>query len=130
MSQKISYVLGVFFLGALAFVIWNNPVAAGSSEQAGRIRSLAAVGANPFAVVAPSNEVKNSGTLFTVSCPWVSSAQLYSTAPQLSSCKPAACPSTSITVGDGGCVTTAVGGNGGSTAPVYSAGYCYSLCSY
>jgi hypothetical protein len=129
MSQKISYILGTFFLVALAFVIWNNPVAPGSSEQAGRVRSLAAVGANSFSVAALSSEGKSSGTLFTVSCPWVSMAQLQSLAPQLSSCTPAACPGNSIEVGDGGCVVTSLGSNGGSTTPIYTVGHCSRICS-
>ena len=124
MSQKLlsflPQILGIVFLAALAFLIWSNPGAEGTN-------SLAAVGAAPFSLSSLSSESGN--TFFTVSCPWVSTAPLQSLAPQVGSCEPASCPATASEIADGGCVATSVGTNGGNTTPVYTAGYCYRLCS-
>lgn len=126
MSQKLlsslPQILGVVFLVALAFLIWSNP-------GAGSTNSLAAVGATPFSLGSLSSDNGSTSTLFAVSCPWVSVAQLQSTAPQLSSCKPAACPESSTEVGDAGCIVTSLGTNGGNATPIHTAGYCSRICS-
>ncbi|MDO8654839.1 MAG: hypothetical protein Q7R48_00160 [bacterium] len=126
MSQKLlsslPQILGVVFLVALAFLIWNNPGARNSNR-------LAAVGTTPFSLGSLSSESGNGSTLFAISCPWVSSAQLQSSAPQLSSCKPAACPESSTEVADAGCVVTSLGTNGGNTTPIHTAGSCSRICS-
>ncbi len=124
MSQKLLssllQILGVAFLVALAFLIWKNPGTRSAN-------SFAAVGAVPFSLSSLSSE--SGSTLFTVSCPWVSTAPLQSLAPQVSSCEPASCPETASEIANGGCVTTAVGTNGGNTTPVYTTGYCSRFCS-
>ena len=126
MSQKILssllHILGVAFLVALAFLIWKNPGTGGAN-------SFAAVGSAPFSLSSLSSESGNGSTLFTVSCPWVSTTPLQSLAPQVSSCEPASCPETASEIANGGCVATAVGTNGGNTTPVYTAGYCSRFCS-
>ena len=124
LSSSFPQLLGVVFLVALAFIIWSNP---GVSKESGA-NSLAAVGASPFSMGTLSSE-EGTKTLFTVSCPWVSAAQLQTASPQVGSCEPASCPETASKVADGGCVVTSVGSNGGGSTSIHTAGYCYRICS-
>lgn len=117
LSSFLPIAVGIALLFAIVLLLWPQGVLNKGGTGGGAIGL-------PFLSIGGTE----NPTVASLSCAWVSGAQLEGSHPKLSSCTPPSCPSGFSKIGDSSCVLTALGSNGGSTTPVYSGGYCYNLC--